>query len=303
MTYSIVALDRETGALGVAVQTYWFGVGSIVPWVEPGVGAVATQSFVEPSYGPKGLDLMRAGTGAGDALGELLAADEGREARQVAFVDARGNVAAHSGSGCVVAFGNVAGDAVSCQANMMERDTVWDAMLAAYSSTAGDLAARMMTALRAAEAEGGDMRGRQSAAMLIAPGEGEPWDRSIDIRVDDSETPIEELDRLLHLDRAWRALGDAGDRAEKEDLKGATKLYETALEMEPGDPQIAFWAANFFSMFGEDERPKKLYELARSKDPRWAEYLRRIAQVGLYPNDSGADGRPLPPREIGPWVF
>jgi uncharacterized Ntn-hydrolase superfamily protein len=285
MTYSIVALDRETGDLGVAVQTYWFGVGTMVPWVEPGVGAIATQSFVEPSYGPKGLDLMRSGRDAPAALNELLAADEGREARQVAFVDARGNVAAHSGSGCVVAFGNVAGDAVSCQANMMERDTVWDAMLAAYTSTTGDIAARMMAALKAAEAEGGDMRGRQSAAMLIAPGEGEPWDRSIDIRVDDSQKPIEELERLLHLDRAWRALGDAGDRAEKEDFEGAMTLYETALEMEPGDPQIAFWAANFFSMFGEEARAKELYEFARSKDARWAEYLRRIADVGLHPKD------------------
>jgi uncharacterized Ntn-hydrolase superfamily protein len=285
MTYSIAALDRETGELGVAVQTYWFGVGSIVPWVEPGVGAVATQSFVEPSYGPEGLDLMRAGKVAGDALEELLGADEGRESRQVAFVDARGNVAAHSGSACVVAFGNVAGDAVSCQANMMEKDTVWNAMLAAYSSTTGDLAARMMAALRAAEGEGGDMRGRQSAAMLIAPGEGRPWDRSIDIRVDDSATPIEDLERLLHLDRAWRALGDAGDRAEKEDFEGAMKLYEAALEMEPNDPQIAFWAANFFSMFGDEDRAKELYEFARSKDPRWAEYLRRIADVGLHPKD------------------
>ena len=285
MTYSIVALDRETGELGVAVQTYWFGVGSIVPWVEPGIGAVATQSFVEPSYGPKGLDLMRVGMDASDALEELLTADEGREARQVAFVDARGNVAAHSGSGCVVAFGNVAGDAVSCQANMMEKDTVWDAMLAAYASTTGDLAARMMAALKAAEAEGGDVRGRQSAAMLIAPAEGEPWDRSIDIRVDDSETPIEELERLLHLDRAWRALGDAGDRVEKDDFEGAVKLYETALEMEPDDPQIAFWAATFFSTSGGDDRAKELFELARSKDPRWAEYLRRIADAGLYPKD------------------
>ena len=168
---------------------------------------------------------------------------------------------------------------------MMERDTVWDAMLAAYSSTSGDLAAKMMAALHAAEAEGGDMRGRQSAAMLIAPGEGERWDRSIDVRVDDSQTPMEEFERLLHLDRAWRALGDAGDHAENGDLEGAMKLYETALEMEPDDPQVAFWAANFLALFGEDDRPKRLYEMARSKDPRWAEYLRRIAEVGLFPAD------------------
>ena len=285
MTYSIVALDRDTGELGVAVQTYWFGVGSIVPWVEPGVGAVATQSFAEPSYGPKGLDLMRSGRDAPGALSEILEEDEGRESRQVAFVDANGTVAAHSGSGCVRAYGNIAGDAVSCQANMMERDTVWDAMLSAYASTSGDLAARMMAALRAAEGEGGDMRGRQSAAMLIAPGEGKPWDRSIDIRVDDSPEPLDELERLLHLDRAWRALGEAGDLPDKGDFEGAMKLYETALEMEPGDPQIAFWAANFFAMFGETDRPKALYEFARSKDPRWAEYLRRISEIGLFPAD------------------
>ena len=171
-------MDRETGELGVAVQTYWFGVGSVVPWVEPGVGAVATQSFVEVKYGHKGLALMREGLTPSETLEELLSGDEDSDSRQVAMIDASGKVAAHNGTDCVRAFGQVTGDAVSCQANMMENATVWDAMLQAYRSTSGDIAVRMMAALRAAEAEGGDMRGRQSAAMLVAPPEGEQWERT-----------------------------------------------------------------------------------------------------------------------------
>ncbi len=278
MTYSIVARDPATGELGVAVQTYWFGVGSMVPWLEPGVGAVATQSFVEPSYGPKGLDLMRSGAGAPNALATLLAADEGRELRQVAMVDANGVVSAHTGDLCCEAAGNVAGDNVSCQANMMEKDTVWAAMLAAYTKASGDLADRMMAALLAAEAEGGDIRGRQSAALRVVPGPGaQPWERSVDLNVDDHERPLDELARLLHVHRAWAALSDASDAADKGDDDSAKSLYEHAMELQPDDPQIAFWAATFFAESGDEVRAKELFEMARSREPRYGDFLSRLS--------------------------
>ncbi len=171
MTYSIVVRDPRTGRFGVAVQTRYFSVGSVVPWAEPGVGAVATQSFTEISYGPRGLELMRAGASSLEALETLLAEDDGRDLRQVAMVDANGSVAVHTGARCVQAAGHAIGDGFSAQANMMERDTVWDAMVAAYAAAGGDLGERLMAALRAAEAEGGDMRGRQSAAMLVVEGD------------------------------------------------------------------------------------------------------------------------------------
>jgi uncharacterized Ntn-hydrolase superfamily protein len=285
VTYSIVARDPATGAFGVAVQTYWFGVGSAVPWAQPGVGAVATQSFTEISYGPRGLEMMRAGSGAPETLAALLAADEGAEMRQVAMVDAEGNAAAHTGASCVDACGHVTGDGVSCQANMMERDTVWDAMMAAFAGAEGDLGARLLAALEAAEGEGGDIRGRQSAALVVVPGSGDPWERTIDIRVEDSDAPLEELARLLNLSRAWDALGSAGDHLSEERFDDARAAYEKALTLDPDDDQIAFWAGNFYAQMGEMERAKELHARALAANPRWAPYLRRITAIELFPND------------------
>ena len=199
-TYSIVARDPATGQLGVAVQSHWFSVGSVVPWAEAGVGAVATQSFVDPSYGKNGLDLMRAGTSAPDALKMLLAKDAGRDVRQVAMIDARGRVAAHTGAKDIPAAGHIAGTNFSVQANLMLNDTVWPAMAKAFGSAKGDLADRMMAALDAAQAAGGDIRGRQSAALIVVTGKptGKPWaDRVFDLRVDDSAEPLKELRRLV----------------------------------------------------------------------------------------------------------
>ena len=207
MTFSIAARDPDTGELGVAVQTRWFNVGAVVPWAEPGVGAVATQSFAEISYGPKGLALMRDGAPAAEGLERMRAEDEGRETRQVAMVDAAGTVAVFTGSGCVAEAGSATGEGVTAQANMMERATVWDAMLGAYEGGAGDLADRLMAALRAAEAEGGDMRGRQSAALVVVPAEGDPWARRFDLRVEDHRDPVGELARVLTLARAYEHLG------------------------------------------------------------------------------------------------
>src|SRR5450759_2918596 len=222
MTYSIVARDQRTGEFGVAVQSHYFQVGPVVPWALAGVGAVATQSQVNISYGPLGLELLRAGYNAEQALKALTAGDPHADLRQCAIVDAAGNVAAHTGARCIPAAGHKLGDGFSCQANLMEKDTVWGAMAAAYESTDEPLAERMMAALEAAEVEGGDIRGRQSSAMLVVSGTGtgRPWeDRVIDLRVEDAAEPLLELRRLLRIKRAYVAdseadrLDEAGDAA------------------------------------------------------------------------------------------
>lgn len=281
MTYSIIAKDPDSGAFGIAVQTAWFGVGSIAPWTEVGVGAVATQSFVEVSYGPRGLDLMRAGKTAREALDALLTGDEGRETRQVAMIDAAGGIAVHTGSACVEAAGHAVGELVSCQANMMENGTVWDAMLEAYRDSSGNLAARMIAALEAAEGEGGDIRGRQSAAMLVVPDSGERWARSVDIRVEDDPDPVRELARLLRVQRAYEALNDAGDHAADRRVEDAKASYEVALELAPEDPQVAFWAGSFYATAGEVDRGRELLARARAADARWATFLKRAVDAGV----------------------
>ena len=206
MTYSIVARDDRTGELGVAVQSRWFATGAIVTWARPGVGAIATQSFVDVRYGPAGLDLLAAGLAPEAALAQLLAMDPDPAVRQVGIVDSAGRTAVHTGGGCVEAAGHLTGPGVTVQANMMERQTVWPAMLTAYETAAGDLADRLMAALWAAEGEGGDVRGRQSAAILVVPGRAgaQPWETRFDLHVDDSRTPLAELDRLLTVARATR---------------------------------------------------------------------------------------------------
>src|SRR5215204_2469846 len=195
-TYSIVARDPDTGELGVAVQSHWFSVGPIVPWAEAGVGAIATQSFVDPSYGKNGLELMRAGKSAPDALKELLGKDEAREVRQVAMIDASGRVEAWTGKNDIQAAGHIVGNNFSAQANLMLNDKVWPAMARAFESTKGDLAEKMMAALDAAQEAGGDIRGKQSAALIVVTGKptGRAWaDRIFDLRVDDSIEPLKEL--------------------------------------------------------------------------------------------------------------
>lgn len=209
MTYSIVARDPQTGEIGVAVQSFYFSVGTIVPWAEAGVGAVATQSFVDPFYGPLGLALMRRGKSAPEALQTLIALDPGAAVRQVAMIDASGQVAVHTGAQCLEAAGHCIGEQVSTQANLMARETVWDAMRVAFSQATGDLAARLLAALEAAEAEGGDRRGKQSAAMLIVQAQptGKLWlDRVVDLRVEDHPDPVNELRRILPIQHERAAL-------------------------------------------------------------------------------------------------
>ncbi|MGH2781502.1 MAG: DUF1028 domain-containing protein, partial [Thermoleophilaceae bacterium] len=236
MTYSIVARDPGSGELGVAVQSHYFGVGSLVSWAEAGVGAVATQSVAQPAYGPRGLELMRAGASAPEALHRLLAEDRQEPVRQVAFVDRHGRVAAHTGARCVREAGHRVADGVSAQANIMRRPTVPDAMVSAFRSASGDLAGRLMAALDAAEAEGCDLRGRQSAALVVvAPrASGRPAeDRLLDLRVDDHPEPVRELRRLLDLRRAYERVDVGDELAAAGDVEAALREYAAAHSAQP----------------------------------------------------------------------
>jgi uncharacterized Ntn-hydrolase superfamily protein len=269
--------------MGVAVQSHWFSVGSVVSWAEAGVGAVATQSFAERSYGPLGLELMRRGRSAPDALETLLRADEKRAVRQVAFVDANGLVGVHTGDDCVREFGHVQGDGFAVQANLMERDTVWGAMADAYRSAEGDLPGRLVTTLAAGQAERGDIRGMQSAAILVVEAEptGTEWgDRVIDLRVEDHATPVEELARLLRL---WRAYGHA-ERAEEleldDDADGALRERLVSLETQPDHPELAFWAAIALAQAGRIDDARRAIAVAHAAHGGWAELLRRIVADG-----------------------
>ncbi|MBL8113396.1 MAG: DUF1028 domain-containing protein [Acidobacteria bacterium] len=287
-TYSIVARDPATGALGVAVQSHWFSVGSLVVWAEAGVGAVATQSFVDPSYGRNGLDLMRSGKSAGDALRALVAGDEGRDVRQVAFVDASGRVAAHTGAKCIEAAGHLTGEAFSVQANMMRSATVWPAMEKAFREARGDLASRLLAALEAAEAAGGDIRGRQSAAMLVVSGKstGKPWvDTIVNVRVDDSPQPLVELRRLVQLQRAYNLMNEGDLAVEKKDDAAALAAYGAAQKLEPTNLEMAYWTAVSLVNMGKVDDALPILFRVYASDASWRELTARLPKAGLLPND------------------
>jgi uncharacterized Ntn-hydrolase superfamily protein len=316
-TYSIVARDAETGQLGVAVQSHWFAVGQIVPWAEAGVGAVATQSFADPTYGKLGLDLLRAGKSAPDALRALLAGDAACEVRQVGFVDANGVVATFTGSRDIVAAGGIAGNStadaseIKCgsaggklavgrdfavQANLMENDTVWPAMARAYTSAKGDLAERMLAALDAAQAAGGDIRGKQSAALIVvnAKASGRPWsDRLFDVRVDDHANPLAELRRLVAVQRAYNHM-NAGDVAvEHKDHERALREYSAAESIAantPGIPpsrhaEMLYWHAVSLVNMNRIDEALPMFARAFAIEPSWRETTKRLVRSGLLPND------------------
>jgi uncharacterized Ntn-hydrolase superfamily protein len=282
VTYSIVARDKKTGEFGVAVQSHYFQVSPAVPWGLAGVGAVATQSMVNISYGPLGLELMQAGYSAEQALKALTSGDPQAEVRQCAIVDGAGNVAAHTGTKCIPAAGHKIGDGFSCQANLMEKDTVWDAMAAAYTSTDSPLAERMMAALDAAEAEGGDIRGKQSAAMVVvaAKGTGRPWvDRIIDLRVEDAAEPLVELRRLLRIKRAYMTANDADQLEESGDMPAAVNKLREAIEIAPELIELRFWAGLTMAQKGDLDGGCELIADAVRKDSRWLETIHRLAMV------------------------
>lgn len=290
-TYSIVARDSLTGQMGVAVQSHWFSVGPIVPWAGAGVGAVATQSFVDPSYGPLGLALMRAGRSSPEALAGLLAADPGEAVRQVAMVDAAGRVAAHTGTRAIYAAGHRTGAQYSVQANLMDRPTVWDAMAEAYENAGGDLAERLLAALEAAEGEGGDIRGRQSAAILIVSGTdtGRPWaDRLFDLRVEDHPDPVAELRRLVRLQRAYLKLNEGDEAVAAGNVPRALELYREATSIVPDEAtngEAAFWVGITLADGGDVEGAIPWLARAYRQDERWARLVPRLVAARLLPDD------------------
>ena len=274
-TYSIVARDPLSGELGVAVQSHWFAVGSVVAWARPGVGAAATQSVAEVAHGPNALDQLQEGLDAQGALSAVLGADELSHFRQLAVVDARGRTAVHTGSGCIPYAGEVTGEGFSCQANMMAGQTVPAAMAAAYQAHDGDLAERLLAAVDAAEAAGGDVRGRQSAALLVVPATGEPWRTRFDLRVDDHQEPLAELRRLARLARAYELAGEGDTRLAEGAHDAASALYVRAAELAPESDELVFWAG--LGVAAQDVGAGvALVRKAAARNPSWLTLLERL---------------------------
>jgi uncharacterized Ntn-hydrolase superfamily protein len=276
MTYSLVARDARTGELGVAVQSHWFAVGSIVAWARPGVGAVATQSVAEPAYGPRLLERLAAGELPAEALGAELAADEQADFRQVAVVDGGGRVAAHTGAGCIPEAGHIAGAGFSAQANMMASPTVWPAMAEAFEAVSGPLERRLLGALGAAEHEGGDIRGRQSAALVVVGAEGEPWATKVELRVEDSVEPLAELERLLDLHDAYALADRADGLAAAGNHAVAARLYREASAAAPASEELRFWAGLGLAAAGDAESGAALVKRSIDAHPRWSTLLERL---------------------------
>jgi uncharacterized Ntn-hydrolase superfamily protein len=272
MTYSIVALDRESGELGVGIQSRAFRSGAVVPWALPGVGAVASQAFSEKSYGPLGLELMRAGKTPEQALAGLVAADPLASNRQVSMVAADGTAAVHTGDACIPAAGHRIGEGVTAQANCVAGPQVWESMVDAFVEAEGSLQRRLLGALDAAEAAGGDWRGRQAAGILVVPAEGQPWDTVCDVRVDDHEDPLGELRRLLDLHEGYTALGEVDDSAE---VARRTRL-----------PELDLHFAELFdaARAGDLERGRSLVAELLRQDERWRAYLQALADHDYLPH-------------------
>jgi uncharacterized Ntn-hydrolase superfamily protein len=287
-TYSIVARDAGTGELGAAVQSHWFSVGSIVIWAQPGIGAVATQSFAEPGYGPLGLELMRAGKSAEQALTSLLASDEHENVRQVGMVDAAGTVANHTGSNAIVEHCDLTGDGYAVQANLMWKPTVCAAMAQAYENADGDLAERLLTALEAAEGEGGDIRGKQSAALLVVSGDSAApaWGgRLFDLRIEDHPEPLEEMRRLLTMARAYRLMNEGDEHVTNGDIGKAVAAYSGAEELVPDSHEMVFWHAAALAAAGEVDAALPLFGRAFDAWPLWRELVQRLPAAGILPDD------------------
>ncbi len=284
-TYSIVARDPKTGEMGVGVQSHYFSVGSIVSWGESGIGVVATQSLVNASFGLRGLELLKQGKSPKEALDFLISEDEGRDVRQVAILDAQGRVAAHTGSKCIIHAGHIEGDNFSVQANMMLTDKVWSAMAKSFESNVNlPLAERIVKTMEAAETVGGDIRGKQSAAILIVGGKvaKNKWeDKIIDLRVEDHEEPVHELERLLKLYRAYKHM-DEGDLAiEQNDMEKALKEYDSALNMFPDSSEMKFWTAVSLANNQKLKEASILFKAIFKKDNNWRLLTERLPESGL----------------------
>ncbi len=281
MTYSIIAVDRDSGLMGAAVQSHYFSTGSVVPWVRPGVGIVATQAMVDVGYGPRGLACMDAGLPPASALRALLSEDPERELRQVAFADTTGACCVHTGSLCIAEAGHVGGKGFSCQANMMERETVWCAMAGAFEQLEDEesLDRRLLAALLAAQAEGGDIRGMQSGAIKVCRIEasGAPWqDIVVDVRVDDSAGPLGELSRLLDVRQAYAYVDRGDEHISRGEIDAALGAYASACELSPENDELRFWNAVTLAQTGDMHKAKTLLDGIIAKDSRWAKLLSRL---------------------------
>jgi uncharacterized Ntn-hydrolase superfamily protein len=275
-TYSIVARDPETGELGVAVQSHWFSVGSVVSWAEPGIGAVATQSIADPAYGPRLLERLRGGRTPQQALDELLAADEQARFRQVALVDGDGAVAVHTGDGCIPYAGHVEGEDFSAQANMMTGPEVWPAVAEAFTAATGPLPRRLLAALDAGEAAGGDVRGRQSAALVVVPAEGEPWQRAVELRVEDHQNPLGELRRLLDLADAYAVASEGDDLVGEGRHDEVAERYRRAAELAPANDELLFWAGLAMVQGGDLDGGVERVRSAIEMHSGWRDLLERL---------------------------
>ncbi|MBC8323852.1 MAG: DUF1028 domain-containing protein [Candidatus Marinimicrobia bacterium] len=287
-TYSIVALDEETGELGVAVQSHWFSVGALVPWAHAGVGAVATQSFVKVEYGPDGLQLMSEGKTAEEALNALLAQDDGKAVRQVGMIDIHGNTAVHTGKNCIDFAGHFVGKNFTVQANLMEKNTVPEVMAKAFEKAQGALADRMLAALEAAQNEGGDLRGKQSAAMLIVSGKptGISYkDVVLNLRIEDHPTPIKELKRLVRIHKAYNHANQGDHYMETGQIELALKEYNQAAEYYPENPELPFWTAVTLAGAGREEEALPIFKDVFARDPNLKILVPRLVKSKLFPDD------------------
>ncbi|WP_337865122.1 DUF1028 domain-containing protein [Ignavibacterium sp.] len=287
-TYSIVARDPNTGEMGVAVQSHWFSVGSIVSWGEAGVGVVATQSFVNPSFGQRGLEMLKQGMTAQEVVDLLIASDEGRDFRQLAIVDAKGNSAAYTGSKCIPEAGHIVGDNYCVQANLMLTNLVWSEMSKAFESSDGPLAERLIAALEAAQNVGGDIRGQQSAAILIVKAEatGKLWeDRYIDLRVEDHPEPVKEIKRLLKIFRAYEHMNNGDLAVEKNDMKLAMEHYSAAMKMFPQNLEMKYWTAVTLVNNNQLQDALPIFKEIFSADDNWRKLTPRLIKVGMLNAD------------------
>ncbi len=287
-TYSIVAMDEATGELGVAVQSHWFSVGSLVPWAKAGVGAVATQSFVKVDYGPDGLRLMESGMTATKALEILISQDDGEAVRQIGMIDFNGNVTAHTGNRCIEHAGHIIGENYSVQANIMAKSTVPKAMAKAFDNSKGDLADRMMTALEAAQAEGGDIRGKQSAAMLIVSGDptGVVWkDTKLSLRIEDHSTPLIELKRLIRIHRAYQHANRGDHYMETEEIEKALLEYKKAEQYYPENAELPYWSAITLVNANRLDDALPIFKSVFQRNPNLKEMTPRLIKSGLLKDD------------------
>ncbi len=291
----------EAGTLGAAVQSHWFNVGAVVPWVEAGIGAVAVQSIPDPSHGPLALALLREGASADAVLSRLLEGDPQTPYRQIGIVDSFGRTATHTGPLCIAEAGHAIGEAVTVQANLMERPTVWSAMLRAFEGAAGDLAERLLAALEAAEAEGGDVRGRQSAAVVVRPAPGSE-DPAFDLRVEDHPGPVSELRRLLLLARAYHELNRGDSLIAGGDVEAASAAYARATARVPDGAtggEAPFWAGVALAGAGHVDEALPYLRRAAAVDRRWQELLPRLVRSQLLPDDPQLLDRLRSVMEVG----